>query len=58
LKATSSPIVSWPPITCSPPKRTIIRVPRFANKKMKGKLFEKVRTVSRFFSSSSSLTER
>jgi len=47
-----------PPKTCSPPKRIIASVPRLASRKTKGKLFEKVRTVARFFSRSSSLTER
>jgi hypothetical protein len=57
LKATRSPTESLPPITCQPPNQMIASVPRLANRKMKGKLLENTRTVVRFFSNSSSLTD-
>src|SRR5215203_4519719 len=57
LKATRSPTESLPPITCQPPNQMIASVPRLANKNTKGKLLENSRTVVRFFSNSSSLTE-
>src|SRR5829696_5135089 len=57
LKATSSPMESLHPITCQPPNQMIASVPRLANKNTKGKLFENTRTVVRFLSRSSSLTD-
>ena len=48
MKATNSPMLRLPPITCSPPSQITASVPRLEMKKISGKVSEVPRTTARF----------